>query len=139
VEPYQKSVQRIAIALDDRNGMVSRGFGSAPFFAFSDMHVVEGTEAQRTVTVNPHRDDDAQQGLNVARWLLGEGVDVVITGESISDKAPGYLLLDAGVRTMALDIPDLESALAGWRENIREDPPAAGPAEDSGFSGNPDR
>jgi predicted Fe-Mo cluster-binding NifX family protein len=56
--------------------------------------------------------------LRVAHWLLNEGVDVVITGDDLRQKAPGYVLRDAGVTAMVSNNDDVEAALEEWRTKV---------------------
>jgi predicted Fe-Mo cluster-binding NifX family protein len=131
IEPYRKPVQRVAVALVDQEGRVSKRFGTASYFAFSDMGISDGVEERRHTAPNPHRDDEKHRGIKVARWLLDVGADVVICGERISDKGPGYLLRDAGVRTMATESTDLESVLGQWEDIFHDGHPPSGPGVES--------
>lgn len=107
VEPVQKPVQRVALSLSSEQGTISQHFGTAPYFAFADVRIDDGARLRQQVAINPHRADEKQRGLRVAHWLLNEGVDIVITGDDLRQKAPGYVLRDAGVTTMVSDVDDL--------------------------------
>jgi predicted Fe-Mo cluster-binding NifX family protein len=65
--------------------------------------------------LNPYRAETKQRGLNVARWLLDEKVDVVITGDDLHDKSPAYVLDSAGVTLILSHAANLETALAEWQ------------------------
>jgi cation diffusion facilitator family transporter len=118
VEPMQKPVQRIAVSLSDEEGTISQHFGTAPYFAFVDVLISDGSWLRHQVMINPHRADEKQRGLRVAHWLLSEGVDVVISGDDLRQKAPGYVLADAGVTSVISDINDLETILAEWHKKV---------------------
>ena len=118
VEPVQKHVQRVAVSLSDEEGTISQHFGTAPYFAFVDVRIADGSWLRHQVIINPHRADEKQRGLRVAHWLLSEGVDVVITGDDLHQKAPGYVLADAGVTSVTSDVNDLDKSLANWHKKL---------------------
>lgn len=70
------------------------------------------------MVINPHRMDEKQRGLRVAHWLINEGVDVVISGDDLHEKAPGYVLADAGVTASTSNSNDLEATLKEWQEEV---------------------
>jgi cation diffusion facilitator family transporter len=118
VEPVQKPVQHVAVSLSGEQGTISQHFGTAPYFAFADVRIDDGARLRQQVAINPHRADEKQRGLRVAHWLLNEGVDVVITGDDLRQKAPGYVLRDAGVTAMVSNSDDVEAALEEWRTKV---------------------
>lgn len=118
VEPAQKPVQRVAVSVYNEKGTVSQHFGTAPFFTFIDVRVADGARLRHQVVINPHRMDEKQRGLRVAHWLINEGVDVVISGDDLHEKAPGYVLADAGVTASTSSSNDLETTLKEWREEV---------------------
>lgn len=115
VEPEQKPVQRVAVSLADQEGTLSQHFGTAPYFTFSDLRTADRTCIRQNILLNPHQALEKQRGLSVARWLLSEGVDAVITGDDLKEKAPGYALTDAGVEVVTSAAPNLESALLDYQ------------------------
>jgi predicted Fe-Mo cluster-binding NifX family protein len=123
-EPAQKPVQRVALSLSDEQGTISQHFGTAPYFALIDVRVTDGVRLRQNTMLNPHRAETKQRGLNVARWLLDEKVDVVITGDDLHDKSPAYVLDSAGVTLILSRAAKLETALAEWqtRENMLTTP-----------------
>jgi cation diffusion facilitator family transporter len=115
VEPAQKPVQRVALSLSDEHGTISHHFGTAPYFALVDVQVTDGVRLRQNTMLNPYRAETKQRGLNVARWLLDEKVDVVITGDDLHDKSPAYVLDSAGVTLILSHAANLETALAEWQ------------------------
>lgn len=118
VEPAQKPVQRVAVSVKNEKGTVSQHFGTAPFFTFIDVRVADGARLRHQMVINPHRMDEKQRGLRVAHWLINEGVDVVISGDDLHEKAPGYVLADAGVTASTSNSNDLEATLKEWQEEV---------------------
>jgi cation diffusion facilitator family transporter len=119
-QPMQKEVRRAAVPLADVTGKVSQHFGIAPYFALVDVRVTDGTHLRQDVMVNPHRDEEKQRGLKVARWLLQSDVDVVVSQDDIRGKGPGYVLGDAGVTIIITDAMDRDKALAQWEAKVVE-------------------
>jgi len=118
VEPAQKPVQRVAVSVKNEKGTVSQHLGTAPFFTFIDVRVADGARLRHQMVINPHRMDEKQRGLRVAHWLINEGVDVVISGDDLHEKAPGYVLADAGVTASTSNSNDLEATLKEWQEEV---------------------
>lgn len=112
VEPIQKPERRVAVPLADRAGGVSLHFGTAPYFALTEMRTDTGAIAQQLTIANPHAADPRGRGLKVAHWLLEQGIDVLITADDIREKGPGYALGDAGVAIVISDVGSLDAALA---------------------------
>ena len=52
--------------------------------------------------------------MNVARWLLSESVDVIISGDDLRVKAPGYVLAEAGVGLWIGEAGELNTAMNHW-------------------------
>lgn len=118
IEPAQKPLRRIAVPLADRAGTTSLHFGTAPYFALTDVQTNLGkTEnlgkpARQLIIENPHADDPRGRGIKVAQWLLEQQVDVLVTADDVQDKGPGYALGDAGVSVIVNTARTLESAVA---------------------------
>lgn len=112
IEPAQKPLRRIAVPLADRAGATSPHFGTAPYFALTDVQTNLGKTARQLIIENPHADDPRGRGIKVAQWLLEQQVDVLVTADDVQDKGPGYALGDAGVSVIVNNARTLESAVA---------------------------
>ena len=55
---------------------------------------------------------EKQKGIEVAKMLVGHGVDVLLVKESLEGKGPSYVLADAGVETRLTEAETLEQILA---------------------------
>jgi predicted Fe-Mo cluster-binding NifX family protein len=69
---------------------------------------------RQNIVSNPYHLEAARRGLDVAKWLVAEEVDVVITGDDVRDKTPGYVLSNAGVAVVVTRAADLATALEEW-------------------------
>ena len=75
------------------------------------------------VLANPHLGTEKQKGILVAEWLVGHGIDVLITVHEVN-KGPSYVLREAGVEMRRARAERLADELALLRH-------AAGSASDS--------
>jgi len=114
LEPAQKPVLRVAVSLSGAEGPVSLHFGTAPYFALADIRPQDGVCLRQDIVSNPYHLEAARRGLDVAKWLVAEEVDVVITGDDVRDKTPGYVLSNAGVKVVVTRAADLTAALDEW-------------------------
>jgi predicted Fe-Mo cluster-binding NifX family protein len=130
VEPIQKLVHCVAVPLADPTGTVNIHFGAAPYFALTEMRTDTGAISQQMTVVNPHAADPRGRGLKVARWLLEQGIDVLITADDIREKGPGYALGDAGVVIVISDVVSLDAALASRVSQQVSSKPALTSAEE---------
>jgi predicted Fe-Mo cluster-binding NifX family protein len=129
IEPAQKPLHRVAVPLAERSGVISPHFGTAPYFALTDIETKTGKAAGQMIIVNPHADDPRGRGIKVAQWLLEQQVDVLVTADDVQDKGPGYALGDAGVKVMVNAAGTLADAV---RVSLQPAPETAGQVCSSG-------
>jgi len=129
-EPPHRDTLRYAVALDDRGGHVSQHFGESPFFALVDTAFDGGRLLSQRTVANPHAKLSKQRGIKVAEFLLTYKPDVVVAGEELVGKGPGYVFDDAGVETVRTESGSLDQVIAGLgRSPTRdeaEEPPDVG-------------
>ena len=111
-EPKPKDHIRYAVALADLGGKVSRHFGESPYFALVDFDLKGRRVEGQTIISNPYRELEKGKGLKVAALLLAKKPDVVVAGESLAGKGPGYALAEAGVETVMTEAADLQEVVA---------------------------
>jgi cation diffusion facilitator family transporter len=126
-EPQSKTSLTYAVPLEDSRGTVSEHLGSAPYFALLEMGAKDGALVHQEILTNPHQSLEKQKGLEVARMLVDEGVDVLFVKEDLAGKGPSYVLADAGVETRLIDAGSLEEILGeletrGVRSRTYEEP-----------------
>jgi predicted Fe-Mo cluster-binding NifX family protein len=91
---------------------VSRHFGESPYFALVDFDLKGRRVEGQTIISNPYRELEKGKGLKVAALLLTKKPDVVVAGESLAGKGPGYALAEAGVETVMTEAADLQEVVA---------------------------
>ncbi len=110
-EPRPKTRLRYAVALADLEGKVSSHFGESPYFAFVDFNLKEREVEGQTIIANPYKDMEKGKGLKVAGFLLTSKPDVVVAGEGLVGKGPGYALAEAGVETVETEAGTLREVV----------------------------
>jgi len=116
-EPYQKEHLLYAVPVTEDRRTVARHFGEAPGFLL----VRVKTDTRRVETVehlpNPFGDMDHGKGIQVARMLVEQGADVVITRIPIEGHGSYYALRDAHIRVIATGFAMVTDAL--WEQNVK--------------------
>jgi cation diffusion facilitator family transporter len=115
-EPQLKSSLIYGVPLSDPRGTVSEHLGKASYFALMELKVEDGSLVRQEIVVNPYQAEEKQKGLQVARMLVDQGVDVLLLKESLEGKGPSYVLADAGVETRitgASTLSEIVSELGG--------------------------
>ncbi len=110
-EPRPRTHLRYAVALADLDGKVSHHFGESPYFALVDFNLKERQVEEQTIVANPFKDLEKGKGLKVAGLLLSKKPDVVVAGESLEGKGPGYALAEAGVETVRTEAGSLREVV----------------------------
>lgn len=111
-EPRVKTSFIYGVPLQDASGTVSGHLGKAPYFALVELRVEDGALLRQEILANPHRELEKQKGLEVAKMLVGQGVDILLLQESLEGKGPAYVFAEAGVQTRLTQAETLEQILA---------------------------
>jgi len=111
-EPQVKTSFVYGVPLQDANGTVSEHLGKAPYFALVELRAEDGALLRQEILANPHRQLEKQKGIEVAKMLVGQGVDILLLQESLEGQGPSYVLADAGVETRLAEADTLEQILA---------------------------
>jgi cation diffusion facilitator family transporter len=111
-EPQIKTSLTYGVPLEDPRGTVSAHLGKAAFFALIELSAEDGGLLRQEIVANPYQTLEKQKGLEVARMLVDQGVDVLLSKESLEGKGPSYLLADAGVEMRITDALTLDQILS---------------------------
>ena len=112
---------RYAAPLKDARGTLGEHFGESPYFALVEIDLQEMKLAKQEIVANPYKDLAKGKGLKVAKFLLTYKPDVILCEESLSDKGPGYVFAEAGVKTSQTGAKILEELVNGLLEAKGED------------------
>ena len=114
LEPRRREILRVAVPLASPEGEISSELGEAPSFGLAEVRTADGDLLHQEVLPNPQLGAEKQKGILVAEWLVGQGIDMLITVREVN-KGPSYVLREAGVemrRARAARLAD-ELALLG--------------------------
>jgi predicted Fe-Mo cluster-binding NifX family protein len=111
-EPMERTHLRYAVPLNDPSGTLSEHFGEAPYFGLVTLRLADGSVEQQQVITNPHTEVERAKGIQVAEWLVGQKVDVVLLKQNLRGKGPTYVFGDAGVEMREITAMTLSEALA---------------------------
>ena len=127
IEPEEREFIRYAVPCTENNGVgsaVSWHFGEAEYFCIFDMRTRDGELTDMRFLKNPFATLEKRKGLRVAELLVTDGVDKLITKESIAQKSAFYVLDDAYVDSEETDFDTVGEIIKGVMvdvENARED------------------
>jgi cation diffusion facilitator family transporter len=96
LEPRRRDILHVAVPLASLEGEISSEFGEAPVFGLAEVRTADTQVLRQEIVENPHRGVEKQKGILVAEWLVGQGIDVLVTVRAVN-KGPSYVLREAGV------------------------------------------
>lgn len=117
LEPQRRDIRRIAVPLASADGEIASEFGEAPHFGLAEIRTADGDVQRLTVLANPRLGTEKQKGILVAEWLVGQGIDELITVRDVN-KGPSYVLRQAGVGMRRARAERLDDELALLRREI---------------------
>jgi cation diffusion facilitator family transporter len=100
VFPVKKEFVRFALPIQENIGIssiISQHFGKAEYFCIFDLR--EGRVENMKFLQNPFRGLEKKKGIEAARFLIKEGIDILAAKEVLEGKGPWYVLEDAFVET----------------------------------------
>ena len=87
IEPLRREILHVAVPLASPEGEISSEFGGAPCFALVEVRVTDGDLLRQAAPANPHLGSEKQEGILVAEWLVGQGIDALITMRPVNKRA----------------------------------------------------
>ena len=109
--PEKKDVLRHAVPLANRGGQISEHFGSAPYVAFWEVEVASQSIRSVEIRPNPYASLVKGKGIELAKLLVRENIDVLFTKEYHAGKGPDYVFSDAGIEVKTAVISTLEELM----------------------------
>ena len=110
-EPEERTHLRYAVPVANPGGSLSRHFGEAPYFALVMVRIADRTVEEQQIFANPYWQMEKAKGIQVAEWLVGQKVDMVLLKESLRGKGPVYVFGDAGVEIREIEATTLSEAM----------------------------
>ena len=115
-EPVKKDYFRHAVPLENREGVISEHFGSAPFVGIWDTKVSDSAIMSREVIDNPFVDMEKGKGIKLAELLIDKEIDILYTKEVFEGKGPQYVLSDAEVEVKKISLKNLKDLIKNERK-----------------------
>jgi len=113
-EPVAKDTRVVALPAAADRQRLSEHFGEAPFFLVITLKRGDKRVLEEKWLANPYQNEAKAKGLKVSEWLVGLGVDEIITAKSLEHRGPYYVFSDNRVdmqHTERRDLRDLISSL----------------------------
>ncbi len=107
-EPVRKDTSVIALPVTEDRLHLSEHFGEAPYFLLVTVRNRDRSITGERLLANQYCTVESGKGIRVSEWLVGLGVDEVVTAKGFDRKGPHYVFADAGVTTRQTDERDLE-------------------------------
>jgi cation diffusion facilitator family transporter len=123
LEPKCREVLRVTVPLAEPAGEISSEFGEAPYFGLAEVRTADGDVLHQEVLPNPQIGTKKQKGILVAEWLVGQGIDVLITVREVN-KGPSYVLREAGVEMRRARAERLADELLLFGREVAGEEPA---------------
>ena len=76
------------------------------------VRLADGAIEEQQVVTSPHQAVERAKGIQVAEWLVGQKVDVVLVRDSLRGKGTTYVFGDAGVEMQETAATTPEETLA---------------------------
>ena len=118
-QPAPRKQLTLGIPLNEDQVTVSDHFGEAPFFRLLSFTLKNGELIAEHVLRNPYQQEEKAKGIKVAKWLLKQGLDVLIVRHDQAGKGPSYVLDNAGAEVLVTQETDAKKALADIGDKFR--------------------
>lgn len=112
-EPIKKETRVIALPVAEDRVHLSEHFGEAPYFLVLTLRNLDKRLLEEKLLPNPFQRVESGKGIKVSEWLVGQGVDEVITAKSFEGKGPYYVFADAGVESETTNYRRVEEIKIG--------------------------
>lgn len=116
--PVRRDIEIIGFPLTEDKATISDHFGEAPYFRLLRIQRPGNEISEERLLKNPFLDENKAKGIKVAEWLLGKGLDVLITRHDQSGKGPGFVLGNAGAEILLTKETVADKALAGMLREV---------------------
>jgi cation diffusion facilitator family transporter len=116
-EPTPREFSRVAVPLVDIHGTIGSHFGGSPYFEIIQIRLSDQHVESKKIIENPYIKTEQAKGIRVAEWLINEKIDDLIIKEDITQKGPGYVLSNAGVKVHIVSMDSAEDAILSIFQN----------------------
>lgn len=121
-EAMAKEHLTLAMPLADDRRTISEHFGEAPYFRVVKLLPGQGSLTSDAVLTNPLVNEDKAKGIKVAKWLVEQGLDMMIVKKALDGRGPGYVLGNAEVEVLVVEQAVSETALTLIMDKLQKSP-----------------
>jgi cation diffusion facilitator family transporter len=107
-EPVIKTTRLVALPVTDDKEHLSEHFGEAPYFLLITLKSQDGTVLEEKWVFNPFQSEEKAKGIKVSEWLVGLGVDEIITAKTMAHRGPYYVFSDNQVEMRQTELRTLD-------------------------------
>jgi len=118
-QPMHRDSRTFGLPLVEDEQTISEHFGEAPFFRLVTVEHEKGKITNECVLKNPYLHEEKAKGIKVANWLLGNGIDVLISLRDQDGKGPGFVLGNGGAEILLTKETNAEKALEAVERGLR--------------------
>ncbi len=111
-EPVARDTRVVALPAAADKERLSEHFGEAPYFLVITLKRGDTRISEEKWLANPYQTEEKAKGLKVSEWLVGLGVDEVITAKSLEHRGPYYVFSDNQVDMQHTDRRDLRDIIS---------------------------
>jgi cation diffusion facilitator family transporter len=102
-EPEKREFIRYAVSISDREGTLSRHFGSAPMIGIWAENISDGNVLSHEILDNPFLQMEKGKGIKLAEFLVENGVNVLYIMKPFEGKGPEYVFSNAEIEVRITD------------------------------------
>jgi cation diffusion facilitator family transporter len=102
-EPVAKTTRLVALPVDADREHLSEHFGEAPYFLLVTLSNKDGLVLEERWVSNSFQNEEKGKGIKVSEWLVGLGVEEVVTARELGHKGPYYVFSNNEVEMQQTD------------------------------------
>jgi cation diffusion facilitator family transporter len=106
-EPVAKTTRLVALPVAADKEHLSEHFGEAPYFLLITLNNKDGGILEERWVSNSFQHEEKGKGIKVSEWLVGLGVEEIITAKELAHKGPYYVFSDNQVEMRQTDTRNL--------------------------------
>jgi divalent metal cation (Fe/Co/Zn/Cd) transporter/predicted Fe-Mo cluster-binding NifX family protein len=121
-EPVAKTTRMVALPVAADREHLSEHFGEAPYFLLITLSNKDGHVLEERWVGNSFQNEEKGKGIKVSEWLVGLGVEEVITAKELGHKGPYYVFSNNEVEMQQTDERNLTEIV----RSLKRHPETAG-------------
>jgi cation diffusion facilitator family transporter len=121
-EPVAKTTLMVALPVAADREHLSEHFGEAPFFLLITLNNKDGRVIEERWVSNSFQNEEKGKGIKVSEWLVGLGVEEVVTAKELGHKGPYYVFSNNEVEMQQTDERNLTEIIRSLNRHPETEP-----------------